>query len=1291
MKLTSNKNLVIKNTTNTKLSQSAGEKRKVEDKIDHCENQPIPINSFNNSNFMQMAIVTTATITPADPTAPSNITVQPANLLPILQSQPPPPAPAPGTIQGLEAVITLADVRLETIKVVYRGLCYLSNKIPKIITKNKNNPYEFIFTKYYTVNFADFFINESKINRDDLSGITMKTADTNVFISISFLEKLISQNINNPPGIQQDIYDVLNSFTISSSGKEYLDVGQLYAIIDPTNSSNRFANTSNLYPSQPTAQNPPEFWTHDLIIARVTQILTLESSDVIQVQELLVRLYPSYQEIQTPKRPFYETYDGAAACIAGRYYNVYTESNIRGASEDIDPRTSRDLKISPGSVPYLFEQKYVLYLCFLVNSIFLPFDDTSSPFNLYWNQTRYPDQYMLLITIKNLLTIQTIPITMTKSILFDLFYNFIYNDFKQSPGGILETYYIAHSSIDQSRKIIDNWIYNLLSSVYYFYNALNNTQYQNNLINLNLDPLCHDNKQCEIYRLLMMYNFVKKNDSKKLLNFLTETFQIRSNPKPQPQFRPKSKSQPQPKPKSQPQPKPKSQPQPKPKSQPNYDYIYVSSPKLESIPDKYLPTTIIKTQTTKEFIKPFVNSLISNFTELQKRIFYKLADYDYVQIQHLLFNNMLSKSCYVFQVNVMNSTTLQLCVKSMLISFAESISLQMHMDTTGFFSYTPLPKPTAAYSLAIKLVPTISIDRISPFDARCVCDLAISSGSTLTNWTGISDTIRNSIFNITPVTFNDAASAATEPMVQYIDSDVTIQFGNNQQYRFIFHGINTTTFTNTYLPSVKGLQYYYSLEKFNNNLSSTNTNYSDIKQKMDNCGDDVSAFYYELLHIYRLKFSFKDELYNASHYFIQQHPLPLNQLLMDSSQYPTSRGLKTIEDMWHDNGNLISQNIKKPLEILVNKLETFRQKYAAGKSNNTVVSAIGQPPIFEILVDNIMDWIDSLDFSTPNNIILNCDLILKIRSFISKIMNPLTVDPAFLPPVSSAEPEDDDDYDDMLIDDDDDGDDDGVAAAEDADAPDSFKRRRIDPVGPNPVAPVAQNSSKRSRLTDPEEPSKDPEEPSNKRSRQVGGNIFSYTSNIKSKSNYQGNGILYNDVIGPYGFYQTINQNGALEIQPINTQQQLKNVWRMYGIDVESTSSQAQDTGKGLEQPFQSQLTERKQQEIDRLIRIGKTEEEAKEMVLKNTRETSGVGSFVPTEQPSKRTGIFTLSDFPPKKQYGDQYGTPVMVTSSTVTKRAGPMGGKLTRKKRQQYNKRRNQLSRKKQKRIIRKSRRRR
>ena len=851
------------------------------------------------------------------------------------------------SINGLEADISLTKIRVETIHVVYRGLCDLSlliqqNFTNRYITQTGGNynfklSYEVSGNPSFNVDFEQLF-TQKNIKRDDLAHLV--GLDRNMLITIGFLERLKGLS-NIPLSLRSKIDEVLNNFIVCSSGKEYLDVGQLYAIIEP----NTIANS----------QIVDGFWNEPKITARIAQMDNFK-------QLFIGQLYPFEKGLSIPKRPFYETYDSAAAPIAGKYYNTYTEATIPLAGEAM---LNLGTYSNPGSIPFLYDNNQVLYLCFLYNYSLL---DRNFNGNAQWFN-RSPNGTNIFNLCKNIREVKTTFDANDGRVnapVFDLLYSILSNDFNND---IIKNFYKSKDiQTYKNYKLIDLIDYDIISSVYYFFMEQQHRELSNrqNLITANLDSLCHDNKDSPIYRYLMMYNLIKKNNnsnddlSNPLLKELLETF------RPIPQ----------------------------------------TPPIASATPSEWLPLLPNPLNSDND-INNALNNLIFNFSDLEKKMFGLLATQIWSATEVKLINRMICNNCYVFPVIQSSSISTN---KLVLISMDEALGINC-IDPRG-----PSESPDvrrAAYASFNMLFPRqqgqinllsifqintqIQVRSIIPHFSRCCCDLAISDNLSLTKVDVPDRSYGTSIFNITPVTLNDAASAALDPAAIYLPDPVTIQFGNtidpdNYNYNLVFWGYDETRWAE-YRQSINGLKYFFNLQAFNTDYNRALTILRPIEQQF---ADIFNRFHYILQDLASAGYSTKRELYERILCFEGIYDTIIRRFILDDEfniephlncLTPFCRELDINPDecnyrtLYNTPGSTFEINLKKTIEKLASNMHFFRVSFDRNQNSAKKDAAYSNPPVFRNLVDGVMELITYIDeilrkqpgISADNNNILECE------------------------------------------------------------------------------------------------------------------------------------------------------------------------------------------------------------------------------------------------------------------------------------------------------------------------------
>ena len=863
--------------------------------------------------FMQMK----ATLAPEDPQG---------DILPRLDIQNRAAAPHPGlkaSVDGLEADISLSKIRVETIHVVYRGLCDLSllikqtSGIGKYITPNVDN-YKFkLFlappNNAINVDFTTLF-TQTDIKRDDLS--KLGELDKNMLITIGFLERLKK---NTPPQpLIEKINEVLNNFIVCSSGKEYLDVGQLYAIIEP----NTTANSSIV----------GGLWDEQRIVDRINNMTTNFELFIGGLDGL----YPSRLQ-NIPKRPFYETHDSAAAPIAGKYYNTYTQATI-----PVSDRATLNLDTftNPGPIPFLYDNNQVLYLCFLYNYCLKEENFNQNDAGWFTRENENGTKIFDYCKKIKLVKYRVASPDLAYCPVFDLLYGILINDLNND---IIKNFYESKDMQGyKDYKLINQLDYGLISSAYYFFMEQNRLSNKQNLITANLDSLCHDNKDSPIYRYLMMYNLIKKNNnqnddlSNPLLKELLETFR----------------------------------PIPQAVAVPPYT------------PLQYLPALPSRLDRDDVINDALNNLLISNFTPLEKQMFGLLATKGWSETEDKLINRMICNNCYVFpvtQTSVDSETN-----KLILISMDEALGLAqgpVPLESEGirraayasFYSLFSRPQRSVINSNITK----IQVKSIIPYFSRCCCDLAISDNLSLTKVDVPGNSFETSIFNITPVTLNDAASAALQPSAIYLPDPVIIPFGdkvqpNNYNYNLVFWGYNQSGW-NDYKSKIPSLKYFFNLQAFETEYERALTILGSISAQI---APQFNRFRYILQDFASASYSTKKELYDRIVCFDYIYDPIITRFIHDDTfnkprhidclkpfceELDIDTDACTYKTLYDKENSTFAKNLKKTIEKLENNMNSFSTNYQNNPNSAKKNAAYSNPPVFKNLVDGVMELITHID------------------------------------------------------------------------------------------------------------------------------------------------------------------------------------------------------------------------------------------------------------------------------------------------------------------------------------------
>jgi hypothetical protein len=359
----------------------------------------------------------------------------------------------------------------------------------------------------------------------------------------------------------QRAYNILRDFIIVASGKEYLDIGQLYAIIKPT-----------------IIHNLTNGWDDQNIEKRAMNSLGILLSEGTEATSL-------------PRKCMLESADGAATRIAANgYYTSYNMCKI--GSEQGDPTAT-----------FYIDNKYVSYLCLLFDSNLV----TSILEVLSAEQPGNVCIEILKSCSSLLLTTATDEDTKIDILYFAL----------KHCHEILEIVVKHLGASGQNVFTIDSKNYYIISVACFLYkintrldtfNILGQpdpASYLNanlpnigsDLIDYNLDSLCHDNGKSKYYRIIMILVFILKNDELIIKRVLDEM----------------------------------------------YPGIFPIPPTVMDISGQ-----IVNDEQMEALIRRFLGT--ASLSDLQKQIFYILGTKDYSNIELGLYTRLVNKSSYVFPV-----------------------------------------------------------------------------------------------------------------------------------------------------------------------------------------------------------------------------------------------------------------------------------------------------------------------------------------------------------------------------------------------------------------------------------------------------------------------------------------------------------------------------------------------------------------------------------------------------------------------------------------------------------------
>lgn len=411
----------------------------------------------------------------------------------------------PSVISGIKASISILKVRKNTYITLVKSLfevatdrsqiagdgIYCNNN--KIIIKIKTLTEEFDVCNYGTVFEGAKEDEEEEDNYDEQQGggLTRKEMqDKNpnmLYLDICILKIIIMMFIMSKSDnsvIRLKAITVLQNFIVVSSVKEYLDIGQLYAIIKPT-----------------VDYNKNNGWDEPNIIARVENYL----------QNTLNTVFPT----KLPRKSMIETIDGTATRIAASqncpaYCNFSLKTIIKKSFEE-----SYENKLS---LPFYIDNKYAYYIGLLTSddvNINAAFDDFGT--NVYKsNDNDKKMSYENLKKIRDFFKTIKEPL-FTKNITYQII-DYMYFALNNSNKQILE--FIGNEisrNVNYGNKnviLIKDQFYYCASVACFLYQQNNHyDEMLSGLITCNFDSLCHDNGHSKYYRLIMILVFILKNDT----------------------------------------------------------------------------------------------------------------------------------------------------------------------------------------------------------------------------------------------------------------------------------------------------------------------------------------------------------------------------------------------------------------------------------------------------------------------------------------------------------------------------------------------------------------------------------------------------------------------------------------------------------------------------------------------------------------------------------------------------------------------------------------------------------
>lgn len=325
-------------------------------------------------------------------------------------------------------------------------------------------------------------LTRESLNDKNLNVMLADKAVLNIIILILYFSKSTNVELRNKA------ISILHNFMVASSAKEYLDVGQLYAIVQPT-----------------VDKNIENGWSHENIMININKILNSINSGTINEINIPTEM---------PIKPILETIDGAATRIASnQYLTSYCNFTLTNPTDDSSTENT-----------FYIDTIDVFYLSFLLSkdedivkslSIYIEREMNSNLQKM--KELKYIYMYFRSIQYYNSMD------NSTKIKAIHLLYKILIDD---------EIYSKLKKFVNDERHeltlgcvLIEKNIYFCSGLASFLYRRQKLQQnIQSGLIDCNFDPLCHDNAHSKFYRLVMIIMFLLKNNTEVIKQNLDEMF-----------------------------------------------------------------------------------------------------------------------------------------------------------------------------------------------------------------------------------------------------------------------------------------------------------------------------------------------------------------------------------------------------------------------------------------------------------------------------------------------------------------------------------------------------------------------------------------------------------------------------------------------------------------------------------------------------------------------------------------------------------------------------------------------
>lgn len=415
-------------------------------------------------------------------------------------------------IYGFSGEVSIAKVRGNTFDSFCRALLLLVEKsslngysflkpivnVALITTVKKNSDLKFIVNITRELNFTFEYSSLRNIfeTRTDLENSKTAESDRTMIKILALLNHIIK----NHPGQSDFIQKIICSIGLVAAAKQVLDIGALYAILEPTFHHNQSCH----------------FKTTDI----ENRMVKFDALRELSIDSVVAFINHAYANVNTlPKNAILETADGSASTIAGTYFTILSDTS-KGLSRP---------------TPFMNVDRLFRIIITLIN------DDNFKEYVLnvknYETMVRTPTtKFISSITsittkiniLKGFYNIETLSIQ-SQAFIIDIFYSLIdtmystipisgeqYNNLFNMIIAMTQTNYIPITVSKQE-------FFHLFSVSKFLYTSKQGIDHMKNLLMAcNFDSQCHDNGKCQYYRLLCIYYFLLYcNDPAAAWNMLT--------------------------------------------------------------------------------------------------------------------------------------------------------------------------------------------------------------------------------------------------------------------------------------------------------------------------------------------------------------------------------------------------------------------------------------------------------------------------------------------------------------------------------------------------------------------------------------------------------------------------------------------------------------------------------------------------------------------------------------------------------------------------------------------------